>query len=58
MEVKLKEMEIQGLKDDIADVKFLYRSQLDDLLEAKAISPLVQQDDYSFETQNVLVVDE
>lgn len=43
MEVKLKEMEIQGLKDDIADVKFLYRSQLDDLLEAKAILPLLQQ---------------
>lgn len=51
MEVKLKEMEIQGLKEDIADVKFLYRSQLDDLIEAKAISPLVQQDDYSFDTQ-------
>ena len=45
MEVKLKEMEIQGLKDDIADVKFLYRSQLDDLLEAKAISPLLQPEE-------------
>jgi flagellar biosynthesis chaperone FliJ len=52
MEVKLKEMEIQGLKDDIADVKFLYRSQLDELLEAKAISPLLQPGDD--ETQNVL----
>lgn len=58
IEVKLKEMEIQGFKEDIADVKFLYRSQLDNLLEAKAILPLVQQDDYSFEAQNVLVVDE
>ena len=52
MEVKLKEMEIQGLKDDIADVKFLYRSQLDDLLEAKAISPLLQPEDD--ETQNIV----
>jgi hypothetical protein len=45
-------MEIQGLKDDIADVKFLYRSQLDDLLEAKAISPLLQPEDD--ETQNIV----
>jgi predicted RNase H-like nuclease (RuvC/YqgF family) len=39
MEVKLKEMEIQGLQDDIADVRFLYRSQLDTLLEEKATTP-------------------
>jgi flagellar capping protein FliD len=36
MEVKLKDMEIKGLQDDIADVRFLYRQQLDALLEEKA----------------------
>ncbi|KAL7532098.1 hypothetical protein ACHAXR_006122 [Thalassiosira sp. AJA248-18] len=40
MEVKLKDMEIQGLQDDIADVRFLYRTQLDVLLEEKASSHL------------------
>jgi len=39
MELRLKEMEIQGLRDDIADVRFLYRSQLDALLEEKAVPP-------------------
>lgn len=39
MEVKLKDMELQGLQDDIADVRFLYRQQLDVLLEEKAASP-------------------
>ena len=39
MEVKLKDMEIQGLRDDIADVRFLYRSQLDALLEEKTAVP-------------------
>jgi len=39
MEVKLKDMEIKGLQDDIADVKSLYRSQLDALLEEKAAEP-------------------
>eukprot|EP01082_Thalassiosira_pseudonana_P004310 g4615.t1 g4615 contig15:1394936-1397140(-) len=39
MEVKLKDMEIQGLRDDIADVRFLYRQQLDSLLEEKAAVP-------------------
>lgn len=39
MEVKLKDMEIQGLQDDIADVRFLYRTQLDTLLEEKLATP-------------------
>jgi len=39
MEVNLKEMEIQGLQDDIADVRFLYRTQLDVLLEEKMATP-------------------
>ena len=38
MEIKLKDMEIKGLQDDIADVRFLYRTQLDSLLEEKASS--------------------
>ena len=38
MEIKLKDMEIKGLQDDIADVRFLYRQQLDSLLEEKAAS--------------------
>ncbi len=42
MEVKLKDMEIKGLQDDIADVKSLYRSQLDALLEEKAAEPRQQ----------------
>ena len=42
MEVRLKEMEIQGLRDDIADVRFLYRSQLDALLEEKAVPTAAQ----------------
>lgn len=37
MEVKLKEMEIQGLQEDIVDVRFLYRTQLDALLEEKVV---------------------
>jgi chromosome segregation ATPase len=40
MEVRLKELEIQGLRDDIADVRFLYRTQLDALLEEKALTPV------------------
>lgn len=39
MEVNLKEMEMRGLQDDIADVRFLYRTQLDALLEEKAATP-------------------
>lgn len=39
MEVNLKEMEIKGLQDDIADVRFLYRQQLDALIEEKAAEP-------------------
>lgn len=39
MEVNLKNMEIKGLQDDIADVRFLYRQQLDALLEEKAAEP-------------------
>ena len=39
MEVKLKEDEIRTLQDDIADVRFLYRTQLDTLLEEKAATP-------------------
>ena len=39
MEVNLKDMEIKGLQDDIADVRFLYRQQLDTLLEEKAAEP-------------------
>jgi phage shock protein A len=39
MEVKLKDMEIEGLQEDIADVRFLYRQQLDALLEEKATEP-------------------
>lgn len=38
MEINLKNMEIKGLQDDIADVRFLYRQQLDSLLEEKAAS--------------------
>jgi hypothetical protein len=38
MENKSLQLEIQGLKDDIADVRELYRTQLDVLLEAKALS--------------------
>lgn len=45
MEVRLKEMEIQGLRDDIADVRFLYRSQLDALLEEKAVPPVASEQD-------------
>lgn len=39
MEVNLKDMEIKGLQDDIADVRFLYRQQLDALLEEKIAQP-------------------
>mmetsp|Transcript_37651 Transcript_37651/g.81280 ORF Transcript_37651/g.81280 Transcript_37651/m.81280 type:complete len:705 (+) Transcript_37651:160-2274(+) len=39
MEVNLKEMEIRGLQEDIADVRFLYRTQLDALLEEKMATP-------------------
>ena len=39
METNLKDMELKGLQDDIADVKFLYRQQLDALLEEKAAQP-------------------
>ena len=38
MELNLKNMEIKGLQDDIADIKYLYRTQLDSLLEEKAAS--------------------
>lgn len=41
MEANLKDMELKGLQDDIADVKFLYRQQLDALLEEKAAQPLL-----------------
>ncbi len=55
MEVKLKDMEIQGLQDDIADVRFLYRTQLDALLEEKATSssPLMQSE--QAKTHNAIV---
>jgi hypothetical protein len=58
MEVKLKDMEIQGLQDDIADVRFLYRTQLDALLEEKATasSPLMQPE--QDKTQNAIVFDD
>jgi len=58
MEVKLKDMEIQGLQDDIADVRFLYRTQLDALLEEKATmsSPLMQS--ALDKTQNAIVFDD
>ena len=36
MELRLKEMELRGLEEDIADVRLLYRTQLDALLEEKA----------------------
>ncbi|EJK68131.1 hypothetical protein THAOC_10720 [Thalassiosira oceanica] len=39
MEINLKDMEIKGLQDDIADVRFLYRTQLDALLEEKMSGP-------------------
>ena len=39
MELKLKNMEIEGLRDDISDVRSLYRSQLDALLEEKMATP-------------------
>ena len=35
MEINLKNMEIKALQDDIADVRFLYRQQLDSLLEER-----------------------
>jgi len=38
MEVNVKDLEIRALQDDIADVRFLYRTQLDSLLEEKAAS--------------------
>ncbi|KAL7455627.1 hypothetical protein ACHAWC_008274, partial [Mediolabrus comicus] len=38
MELNLKNLEIKGLQDDIADIKYLYRTQLDSLLEEKAAS--------------------
>jgi chromosome segregation ATPase len=58
MEVKLKDMEIQGLQDDIADVRFLYRTQLDALLEEKATasSPLMQSE--QDKTQHAIVFDD
>ena len=40
MEVKMKVDEIQCLQDDIADVRLLYRTQLDSLLEEKAATPV------------------
>jgi len=39
MEVNLKDMELRGLEEDIADVRLLYRTQLDALLEEKAAMP-------------------
>jgi len=42
MEINLKDMEIKGLQEDIADVRFLYRQQLDSLLEEKASSTLLE----------------
>ena len=58
MEIKLKDMEIQGLQDDIADVRYLYRTQLDALLEEKATtqSPIMQSDDDK--RQNVIVIND
>ncbi len=57
MEVRLKEMEIQGLRDDIADVRFLYRSQLDALLEEKALPVTCAQSEKG-PNNNVTVIDD
>ena len=43
MEIHLKDMEIKGLQDDIADVRYLYRTQLDALLEEKMSGPQQSQ---------------
>jgi chromosome segregation ATPase len=58
MEIKLRDMEIQGLQDDIADVRFLYRTQLDALLEEKATttSPMMQSDEDK--RRNVIVIND
>jgi hypothetical protein len=58
MDIKLKDMEIQGLQDDIADVRFLYRTQLDALIEEKATtpSPMMQSDEDK--RQHVLVIND
>ena len=63
MEVKLKEMEIKGLQDDIADVRFLYRTQLDALLEEKVTttpSPSLhmEEEEEKVMKKNVLIIDE
>mmetsp|Transcript_12063 Transcript_12063/g.17149 ORF Transcript_12063/g.17149 Transcript_12063/m.17149 type:complete len:88 (+) Transcript_12063:1-264(+) len=36
MDVREKDLEIMGLRDDMAEMRQLYRSQLDSLLEEKA----------------------
>lgn len=56
MELRLKEMEIQGLRDDIADVRFLYRSQLDALLEEKAVPPVPSSNESEKGANNVVTV--
>ncbi|KAL7428634.1 hypothetical protein ACHAXH_000880, partial [Discostella pseudostelligera] len=56
MELRLKEMEIQGLRDDIADVRFLYRSQLDALLEEKAVPPVPSSNELEKGANNVVTV--
>jgi chromosome segregation ATPase len=56
MELRLKEMEIQGLRDDIADVRFLYRSQLDTLLEEKAVPPVPSSNESEKGANNVVTV--
>lgn len=58
MEVKLKDMEIQGLQDDIADVRFLYRTQLDALLEEKATSSSLLMQSEQAKTHNAIVFDD
>lgn len=63
MEVKLKVMEIKGLQDDIADVRFLYRTQLDALLEEKVTttpSPSLhmEEEEEKVMKKNVLIIDE
>lgn len=58
MEIKLKDMEIKGLQDDIADVRFLYRQQLDSLLEEKAASshssPLLEEPSPSLQDEEAM----
>ncbi|KAL7540208.1 hypothetical protein ACHAWF_006621 [Thalassiosira exigua] len=58
MEVQLKDMEIRGLQDDIADVRFLYRTQLDALLEEKAATPSPSTHSGQDEKQLVVQIDD